>query len=116
MIKEVEILVSSVAGAIASEVLKFAIEEAKLVFAFDDVSKELASTMEDLLPIVREIESMQDGGELKTLTDTIDKARVLVEECKGVKKWEIHLKEYYTRRVDKKSTGSWSTSVRFIYS
>lgn len=101
MNKGVEILVSSVAGAITSELLKFAIEEAKLVFAFDDVSKELASTMEDLLPIVTEIELMQDVGELKTLTDTIDKARVLVEECKGVKKWEIHLKEYYTRRVYK---------------
>lgn len=101
MNKATEIVVSAVAGAFASEVLKLAIGEAKLVFAFGYVSKELASTMEDLLPIVTEVESMQDVGELKTLKDTIDKARVVVEECKSVKKWEIHLKHYYTRRVYK---------------
>ncbi|KAL0657051.1 hypothetical protein Bca4012_077635 [Brassica carinata] len=86
MNKATEIVVSAVAGAFASEVLKLAIGEAKLVFAFGYVSKELASTMEDLLPIVTEVESMQDVGELKTLKDTIDKARVVVEECKSVKK------------------------------
>ncbi|KAH0868880.1 hypothetical protein HID58_075902 [Brassica napus] len=84
MNKATEIVVSAVAGAFASEVLKLAIGEAKLVFAFGYVSKELASTMEDLLPIVTEVESMQDVGELKTLKDTIDKARVVVEECKSV--------------------------------
>nr|VDD37453.1 unnamed protein product [Brassica oleracea] len=105
MNKATEIVVSAVAGAFASEVLKLAIGEAKLVFAFGYVSKELASTMEDLLPIVTEVESMQDVGELKTLKDTIDKARVVVEECKSVKKWEIHLKHYYTRRILKRCNG-----------
>ncbi|KAJ0239069.1 Powdery mildew resistance protein [Hirschfeldia incana] len=101
MNKATEIVVGASVGAVASVVLELAIGEAKRVFGFDEVSQELASTMEDLLPIVKEIESMQDVGELKTLRDTIDKARVLVQDCSGVKMWEIHLKDYYSRRVEK---------------
>ncbi|KAF8045329.1 hypothetical protein N665_5175s0002 [Sinapis alba] len=104
MKKAVDLLVGAGGGALASELLKVAIAEAKLVFAFKNVSEELASTMEVLLPIVTEIEptlGAEDVKELNTLTDTIVKARELVEECKGVTKWQFHLKSYYTRRVDK---------------
>lgn len=104
MNKATELVVDAGVGAVASEILKVVITEAKLVLAFKSVSKDLASTMEELVPIVREIEQTQgveEVEELKTLKDTIDKARVVVEECKSVKKWEIHLKHYYTRRVYK---------------
>ncbi|CAH8389522.1 unnamed protein product [Eruca vesicaria subsp. sativa] len=99
-----ELVGGGVVGAVASEILKLVITEAKLVLAFKFVSKELASTMEDLLPILTEIEATQgaeDVEELKTLKDTIVKAQVLVDECKGVKKWKSFLKSYYTRRVYK---------------
>ncbi|CAN7127929.1 unnamed protein product [Brassica rapa subsp. narinosa] len=104
MNKATELVVGAGVGAVASEILKLVIAEAKLVFAFKTVSKDLASTMEELVPIVREIEQTQgveEVEELKTLKDTIDKAQVLVEECKGVKKWKSVLKSYYTRRVYK---------------
>ncbi|RID53843.1 hypothetical protein BRARA_G01212 [Brassica rapa] len=87
MNKATELVVGAGVGAVASEILKVVITEAKLVFAFKSVSKDLASTMEELVPIVREIEQTQgveEVEELKTLKDTIDKARVVVEECKSM--------------------------------
>ncbi|AED98277.1 disease resistance protein-like [Arabidopsis thaliana] len=90
----------SVAGALVSEGLKVLISEAKKVLAFKSVSNELASTMESLLPVIKEIESMQDGMELQDLKDTIDKALLLVEKCSHVEKWNIILKSKYTRKVE----------------
>uniref|UniRef100_M4D6K6 RPW8 domain-containing protein n=1 Tax=Brassica campestris TaxID=3711 RepID=M4D6K6_BRACM len=81
MNKATELVVGAGVGAVASEILKVVITEAKLVLAFKSVSKDLASTMEELVPIVREIEQTQgveEVEELKTLKDTIDKARVVV--------------------------------------
>ncbi|CAH8316021.1 unnamed protein product [Eruca vesicaria subsp. sativa] len=101
MNKAVELPLSGFVGAVVSQLLTTVIAEAKLVCDFKSVSEDLATTMDELVPIVREIESILDVGELKTLEDTIGEAQVLVQECKGVKKWEIHLNSYYTRRVNK---------------
>ncbi|KAG7614490.1 Powdery mildew resistance protein RPW8 domain [Arabidopsis suecica] len=90
----------SVAGALVSEGLKILISEAKKVLAFKSVSHELASTMESVLPVIKEIESMQDGMELQDLKDTIDEALLLVEKCSHVEKWNMIMKSKYTRKVE----------------
>lgn len=64
-----------------SMLMKILIDEATMLWAFNFVSDDLASTTEELLPIITEIESMQGVGELKNLKDTIDEARVLVRKC-----------------------------------
>ncbi|VVB18259.1 unnamed protein product [Arabis nemorensis] len=108
-----EIAIGGGVGAVASEMLKLLIVEAKIVLAFKSVSKELATTMEDLLPILTKIESLQKADELKTLKDTIAKARVLVKKCSGVKKWELLKKSYYTRKIGEvKGHVSKTTSIK----
>ncbi|KAF3597560.1 hypothetical protein DY000_02025466 [Brassica cretica] len=73
----VDLGVSSVAGAVVSELLKAVIEEAKLVVSFKSVYMELASTMEKMLPIIMEIEMLQRAEELQDLDNIINEARVL---------------------------------------
>lgn len=90
----------SVSGALASQGLTILISEAKKVLAFKSVSKELASTMEFLLPVVTQIESMQDCMELQDLKDTIAKALVVVDECLRVKEWNVLSKSKYTKKVE----------------
>ncbi|XP_010444714.1 PREDICTED: probable disease resistance protein At5g66910 isoform X1 [Camelina sativa] len=90
----------SVAGALVSEGLKLLISEAKKVIAFKSVSKELASTMESLLPVIKQIESMQDGVELEDLKVTIVKALVVVKECSLVKDWNLRKRSKYTKEVE----------------
>lgn len=106
---------SLVLGALASEGLKLLIAEAKMVLAFKSVSNELASDMEFLLPVITQIESLQDVMELQDLKDMIVEALVVVEECSRVKKWNILLKSKYTTKLWK-SIGRCSSSVRFNYS
>ncbi|KAL1196546.1 putative disease resistance protein [Cardamine amara subsp. amara] len=100
MTKAAELGLGAVGGAVVSELLKFGIEEAKKVCSFETVYKELKSTMEQLLPIITEIESSQDVKELKTLKDTIVKALILVGKCSGVHEWNVILKDTYTREVE----------------
>ncbi|CAH2043151.1 unnamed protein product [Thlaspi arvense] len=88
-------------GALASELLDGAIKEAKKVLGFKTLSRELASAMQEVVPIVIQIESSGDAEALKTLRVTIDKALVLVADCKGVKRWDAISKSIYTRRVEK---------------
>ena len=92
--------VGSVAGAVVSELLKVVIEEAKMVVSFKSVYMELASTMEDVLPAVIEIEMLQGAGELKKLKDIIDEALVLVRKCSQVKRWNLPSKAKYTRKIE----------------
>ncbi|KAG2316968.1 hypothetical protein Bca52824_020090 [Brassica carinata] len=102
MNKAVEIAVSSAAGALTSEFLVDVIKEAKKLYEFDGVFKKLVSTMEEVLPIIREIESLQDKDELKTLKDTIDEADKLVKECSAVDQWTVLLKRpYHSREIDR---------------
>lgn len=82
----------SISGALVSELLKFLIEEAKKVKDFKPLSKDLASTMERLIPLTKEIDLMQDKldfsvGELKELKDTIEKAKQVVCKCRGGVPW-----------------------------
>ncbi|XP_010485562.1 PREDICTED: uncharacterized protein LOC104763867 [Camelina sativa] len=75
------------------------LEEVKMVCSFSSVCEDLASTVQALLPVVTEIESMRGVGELKNLKATIDDARVLVEKCSVIKKWDLIDKSVYARRV-----------------
>lgn len=68
---------------------------------FKTVSKELTSTMEELLPIITEIESLQGVDELKNLKDTIERAGVLVQECSEVGPWDLISKVQYTEKIEK---------------
>ncbi|XP_023644254.1 probable disease resistance protein At5g66900 isoform X2 [Capsella rubella] len=93
----------SLGGAVFSELLKFVIEEAKKVKAFKPLSEDLVSTMERLLPLTQQIDLMQnelDLGvkELKELRDTIDRARVAVENFPKVRWFE---KSKYTGKIMK---------------
>ncbi|KAG2264188.1 hypothetical protein Bca52824_071267 [Brassica carinata] len=92
--------VGSVAGAVASELLKIVIEEAKMVVSFKSVYMELASTMEDVLPAIIEIEMLQGAGELKKLKDIMDEALLLVRKCSQVKRWNLPSKAKYTRKIE----------------
>ena len=92
--------VGSVAGAVVSELLKVVIEEAKMVLTFKSVYMELASTMEDVLPIIEEIEMLPGAGELKKFKDIIDEALVLVRKCSQVKRWNLPSKAKYTRKIE----------------
>ncbi|CAH8361007.1 unnamed protein product, partial [Eruca vesicaria subsp. sativa] len=91
--------VGSVTGAVVSELLKLVIEEAKMVLAFKSVYKELASTMEDVLPTIIEIEMLQGAEELKKLKDIIDEALVLVRKCSKVNRWNIPSQAKYARKI-----------------
>lgn len=96
--------VSAAEGAAVSAVsalMKQVIEEAKKVYTFKTVSKELTSTMEELLPIITEIESLQGAEELKNLKDTTERARVLVQECSEVGPWNLISKVQYTEKIEK---------------
>ncbi|VVB00593.1 unnamed protein product [Arabis nemorensis] len=97
--KASEMVAGAFGGAIVSEIMKFVIAEAKTVLAFKYVSKDLASTMEDLHPIITKFESLQRVEQLKTLMDTIANARVLVQKCSGVQRWNLLKKYYYTRKI-----------------
>ncbi|KAJ0254108.1 Powdery mildew resistance protein [Hirschfeldia incana] len=92
--------VGSVAGAVVSELLKVVIEEAKMVLTFKSVYMELASTMEDVLPIIEEIEMLPGAGELKKFKDIIDEALVLVRKCSQVKRWNLPSKAKYARKIE----------------
>ncbi|KAH0869802.1 hypothetical protein HID58_076824 [Brassica napus] len=92
--------VGSVAGAVVSELLKVVIEEAKMVLTFKSVYMELASTMEDVLPIIEEIEMLPGAGELKKFKDIVDEALVLVRKCSQVKRWNLPSKAKYTRKIE----------------
>lgn len=85
----------------ASTLMKLLIDEAKMVWAFSFECEDLASTMEELLPIITEIESMQGVGELKNLRDTIDEARVLVQKCSDLESWDLFYKAKYVRKIKK---------------
>ncbi|CAE5959335.1 unnamed protein product [Arabidopsis arenosa] len=67
-------------GAPVSEILKLVIEEAKKVKDFKPLSQDLASTMERLVPIFKEIDSMQQrcNGELIVLIKTLERAEKMI--------------------------------------
>ncbi|CAH8360921.1 unnamed protein product [Eruca vesicaria subsp. sativa] len=92
--------VGSVAGAAVSELLKVVIEMAKMVAAFKEKYMELASTLEDMRPIIEDIERLQGSGELKKFIDLINEARVLVRKSSKVKRWNLPARVKYTRRID----------------
>ncbi|CAH8361000.1 unnamed protein product [Eruca vesicaria subsp. sativa] len=96
----VSVGVGSVTGAVVSELLKAIIEEAKMVLSFKSVYMELASTMEKMLPIIMEIEMLQRAEELQDLENIIDEARVLVQKCSQVKRWNLPSKVKYTRKIE----------------
>ncbi|ESQ47459.1 hypothetical protein EUTSA_v10020099mg [Eutrema salsugineum] len=99
MNKTVELGLGAGVGALASELLKLLIAEAKMVLTFKSVYNDLASKMEELRPTIEEIEKLQKVEELKNLKDTIIKARVLVEKCSRVQRWNCFLKSYYNRKI-----------------
>ncbi|EFH70101.1 hypothetical protein ARALYDRAFT_891111 [Arabidopsis lyrata subsp. lyrata] len=88
-------------GAPVSEILKLVIEEAKKVKDFKPLSQDLASTMERLVPIFKEIDSMQQrcNGELIVLIKTLERAEKMVSKCSGVKWYSISKKALYTREI-----------------
>lgn len=88
-------------GAPVSELLKLVIEEAKKVKDFKPLSQDLASTMERLVPIFKEIDSMQQrcNGELFVLIKTLERAEKMVSKCSGVKWYSISKKALYTREI-----------------
>ncbi|KAJ4878685.1 Disease resistance protein (NBS-LRR class) family [Raphanus sativus] len=94
----------SIGGALVSEALKFVIEEAKKFKSFKPLSKDLAETMERLLPLTREIDSMQNkldlsSGELKKLMETIEKAYILVCKLRDDPVW-FYEKSLYARDIE----------------
>ncbi|XP_013611364.1 PREDICTED: probable disease resistance protein At5g66900 isoform X3 [Brassica oleracea var. oleracea] len=94
----------SIGGALVSGVLKLIIEEAKKYKSFKPLSKDLAETMERLLPLTKEIDSMQNeldlgSGELKKLMETIKKAYVLVLKLKDDDVWFFE-KSKYAREIE----------------
>lgn len=94
----------SIGGALVSEALKFVIEEAKKFKSFKPLSKDLAETMERLLPLTKEIDSMQNkldlgSGELKKLMETIEKAYVLVCKLRDDPVW-FYEKSLYARDIE----------------
>ncbi|CAH2043153.1 unnamed protein product [Thlaspi arvense] len=91
-----------VVEAVVSEALKFVIAEAKKYKDYKPLSRDLVSTMDDLLPLARQIDSIQnkldlDPGELKELRDTIERARVLVLKFPRVQWYQ---KPKYTRKIE----------------
>lgn len=76
-----------VGGALVSEALKLLIAEAKKFNDFKPLSKDLASTMERLIPLTEQIALIQGTldfgyGELKELMDTIQRASDMVNKCR----------------------------------
>lgn len=104
-ISDVASLVGGAAlGAPLSEIFKLVIEEAKKVKDFKPLSQDLASTMERLVPIINEIDLMQQGSnrdtsELKVLTETMERAREMVRKCSGIQWFNIAKKALYTREI-----------------
>ncbi|KAJ0254111.1 Powdery mildew resistance protein [Hirschfeldia incana] len=96
----VDLGVGSITGAVVSELLKAVIEEAKLVAAFKSVSMDLASKMNKVRLAFIEIETLQGAEELKDLKDIIEEARVLVQKCSQVKRWNLPAKAKYTRKAN----------------
>ncbi|CAH8339884.1 unnamed protein product [Eruca vesicaria subsp. sativa] len=95
----------SVGGALVSEALKLVIKEAKKYKSFKPLSKDLAETMERLLPLTKEIDSMQNeldlgAGELKQLMETIRKAYELVRELKDHDEVPFYEKSTYAREIE----------------
>ncbi|CAH8360924.1 unnamed protein product [Eruca vesicaria subsp. sativa] len=92
--------VGSVAGAAVSALLEVVIEMAKMVAAFKEKYMELSSTLEDLRPVIEDIERLQGAGELKKFMDIINEAGVLVGKSSKVKRWNLPARLKYTRRID----------------
>ncbi|KAL1204307.1 Protein DA1-related 5 [Cardamine amara subsp. amara] len=91
-------------GVPFSEIFKLVIEEAKKVKDFKPVSEDLASTMERLVPIFNEIDSMHQGsnsstGELKALIEMMKRARDMVNKCSDIQWYSIAKKARYTRKI-----------------
>ncbi|XP_020866403.1 protein DA1-related 6 isoform X2 [Arabidopsis lyrata subsp. lyrata] len=80
-------------GAPVSEILKLVIEEAKKVKDFKPLSQDLASTMERLVPIFKEIDSMQQrcNGELIVLIKTLERAEKMVSNSRA----KLHMEHCY---------------------
>ncbi|XP_010547507.1 PREDICTED: probable disease resistance protein At5g66900 [Tarenaya hassleriana] len=93
-------------GAPFAVLLDAIIAEAKKVRAFKSLFKNLASTMESLIPIAKEIDSMYDKldlqkKELKDLIDTIGRAQKLVRECSQIWWFDIYSKSRYSSKIKK---------------
>lgn len=93
-------------GAVVAEALKLLIAEAKKVKAFKSLFKELASSMEKLIPLTEKIESMRDkldldDGELKELRETFKKAQIVVKKCSRVRWFNIPSKSMLEREIVK---------------
>ncbi|XP_013653576.1 probable disease resistance protein At5g66900 [Brassica napus] len=78
-----------IGGAVVAEGLKQLIAEAKKFKNFKPLSKELISTMEELVPLTETINCLQnqqnlDAGELKGLMERIEKAKIVVRKCQDV--------------------------------
>ncbi|CAN8264116.1 unnamed protein product [Cochlearia groenlandica] len=92
----------SVGGAFVSEALKLVIAEAKKFKSFKPLSKDLVSTMEILLPLAKQIDSMQNKldlgvAELRELRVTIEKARLLVLKFPSVSWYQ---KPKYAKKIE----------------
>ncbi|KFK28338.1 hypothetical protein AALP_AA8G503300 [Arabis alpina] len=104
-ISDVASLVGGAAlGAPFSEILKLVIAEAKKVKDFKPLSQDLASTMERLVPVLKEIDLMQEGldpgkGELKVLIKTMQSAEEIVRKCSRIQWYSITKKALYTREI-----------------
>ncbi|CAF2089145.1 unnamed protein product [Brassica napus] len=91
-------------GALVSEVLKGLIQEAKTMIDFKLLSEDLASTMERMIPLTEQIETIQgkadffDYGDLKVLKQTIQRARKVLDKCQRGGVW-FYEKPLVSRKI-----------------
>ena len=90
-------------GALVSEVLKGLIQEAKTMIDFKLLSEDLASTIERMIPLTEQIDTIQgktdfDYGDLKVLKQTIQRARKVLDKCQRGGVW-FYEKPLVSRKI-----------------
>ncbi|KAF3572322.1 hypothetical protein F2Q69_00062862 [Brassica cretica] len=89
-----------------TEIMKLVISEAKKVKDFKPLFKELASTIERLVPIFQEIDLLQEGLEpgnkdLVVLTKLMLSAKKMVHKCSRVRLYNLVKINSYTKKIKK---------------
>ena len=87
-----------------TEIMKLVISEAKKVKDFKPLFKELASTIERLVPIFQEIDLLQEGLEpgnkdLVVLTKLMLSAKKMVHKCSRVRLYNLVKINSYTKKI-----------------
>ncbi|KAG2327278.1 hypothetical protein Bca52824_010006 [Brassica carinata] len=104
-ISDVASLVGGAAlGAPFSVIFNLLIKEAKKVKDFKPISEDLSSTMERLVPMINEVDSMPQGSgpgkdELSFLLKTMERAEDMIGKCSRVQWYCIAEKAWYTMKI-----------------